>query len=158
MADEESSEAEETNVYKVASVDVEVSTETAVRVFTSDGIRERLENDSLTVAVLLCATRAEKVLSEMLLNRYGITPQEFNSMYGSQGLKTHFNKCNRLDLTDPNYREVLERLAKKRNRLVHNDGYLTTLEEDADERQEVREIVEQTCDWIETQNLRFDED
>lgn len=55
-----------------------------------------------------------------------------------------------LGLTEKEYREGLNDLVGKRTNIAHEDGYLRRLEYNDEEREEVRTVVEDTCDWIES--------
>lgn len=150
MPDNNESDSEDNRVFTADPVTVDIEVGSPAIVFSSENIRQRLDKDDLVIALLLSATRVEKILSELLRKRYKITSSDFETLYGHQSLGSYLQTCNTLDLTESKHRDRLDDLVKARNKLAHSDGYIELIEEDDGERSEVRETIEGACRWIDS--------
>lgn len=118
--------------------------------FSAENIRDRLESGDVPLALLQASTTMERILYLKIRDRFDVPHDEFESIYSSKSLGEYLQICNTLDLTDDAYRDSLDDLVDKRNNLAHEHGYIEDLETDADERNSVVSLIEDTCDWIDS--------
>lgn len=113
-------------------------------------IREELDNDRIHTALLLASTKAEAISAKKLQQYFEVHHVAFEELVGNESLGTYIDKCNENDLIDEDYKESVKNLVEKRNRLAHDFGYLHQLTENYDEMEEVRNIIEDCCNWFDT--------
>ena len=117
---------------------------------TSDRARQELDDGNVGVALLLAATEAEARLIQKLQIYFEVYPQAFGELCGNMSLGSYLGICNKNDLVHKEFREPLNNLINKRSNLAHDFGYFIQLEEDTEEREKVREIVSNCCDWFDS--------
>lgn len=120
-----------------------------VTVLATNRIRDALDDDNLDTAILLAATHAEAVLTQRLQRYFEVHHVAFEELVGRQTLGWYLSKANQHDLVDQVYREALNDLVEKRNRLAHDLSYMQELRDDEEEKAAVRDIVETCVDWLE---------
>lgn len=111
-------------------------------------IDEELENNRIDTALLLTATTAEAILRKKLTQYFEIHPLAFDEVCGDKTLGWYVGKCNEKEIIDKPYRDSFDSLVKKRNKLVHNLGYMDELLQEDEEMEEVRDIIEDCSEWF----------
>ncbi|WP_226005996.1 hypothetical protein [Natrinema salinisoli] len=116
--------------------------------FSADNIRDRLENGTITEALVMTSTRLESVLSRAIADRYDITDEQFEKLYGRESLGRYQDMTAVLGLFDE-HQETLQDVVRYRKNLVHEYGYLETLDIDDDEREAAKAVIEDAITFIE---------
>ncbi|WP_143420647.1 hypothetical protein [Halorubrum ezzemoulense] len=118
--------------------------------FEPDRITEELEDGQYDTALILTATTAESIFRDKLIRYFEIPHDSFDEVCGGKTLGWYFSKCCEKGIIDEKYRESFDRLVSKRANLVHDLGYLDELRENHTERKEVRNIIQDCCDWFDS--------
>lgn len=122
--------------------------------YSAKDIRERLENEEggLALALVLTSTRLEMVLGRAIADRYDISEEQFQKLYGDKGLGRYCHVTSVLGLFEQ-HQGTLQDVASYRNDLVHfesdNYGYLDQLEDEDAESEEVEETIKAAIEFIE---------
>jgi len=121
--------------------------------FSAESIEERIENEEYGLAIVLCSTKLESVLSVAIRNHYNWDKDTFqNQGYHNKSLGSYLEECYTYGVL-PEYERKLKdfennHIVTVRNKFVHNHGYLEELEGDKDKQEEVVEIIEEVIDFI----------
>lgn len=124
---------------------------TVLTVISKDTIQDFVEDEDVVRSLLVAATLTESLLVKELQRYFEVHTIAFDELgLGKYGLGWYLNMCKENDLIEDEHQESLQDLTEKRNKLVHDFGYLSTLEQDKDERDEVQFILESCAEWFET--------
>lgn len=119
--------------------------------FSADNIRDRLEKDEYALALVLTSTRLENVLTRGLRQRLDTNKGQFEALWGDETVGTYGQMCSQLDVFGNEFNQnTIDNVARLRNNLVHDYGYLSDIEEDEDLQQEVGDAIEGAIEFIES--------
>lgn len=152
-AEEESKDA--TVKTMTASATAEASARAKLTVaFSADNIREKLDDDEYALALILTSTRLENILTRGIKDKLDLTDDEFESLWGRDTLGSYAQICGTLGVYGQKFdQSAIDDVVSLRNDLVHDYGYLSTLEEEKAERQEVENAIDDAIDFIESVEL-----
>lgn len=123
---------------------------TEVIYFEPDRIDEAIENGRIDTALLFTATTAEAILKDELSHHFDISKGAFDEVCGDRTLGWYVSKCNEKKIIDKEYRVSFDSLVKKRGKLGHDLGYVYYLDQNEDEIEEVRGIIDDCCNWFDS--------
>lgn len=126
----------------------------AIHRFSADDIRKYLNDNDLAAALLLAATRTERIFFEKLRHRLGVSPSIGERLFGRMSLGGYYEWCKQLNLLLEKDLTPLSDLNKKRRRLTHEDGYSRNLRSDEEEMKEVKGILKHVMDFVEEAEIR----
>lgn len=132
-------------------IDFELTPVIRNKEFESSEIKDKLESDEINLALLLASTKVELILAETVKMVVNLTDEQFEQVsFDRWSLGTYIENVKNLNrLSEAEIKEYqLRKLVTKRNKLAHDDGYATTLEEDQEEIDEVAEIVEKAVEFV----------
>lgn len=122
----------------------------ATVLFSADNIRERLDNDEYALAVVLTSTRLENILSRGIKDTLDLNESEFKSLFGNNGFGYYVQLCYRIGIYEEELgKNEFDELSNIRNNIVHNYGYLSTLEDEQAEKRRVENAIDEAIDFIE---------
>lgn len=148
--------------HQFASIDPAVAKATASEIgashtFSPDNIRERLDEGEHDVALILTSTLLEKILSLGIREHYGWDQGKFETKgFDKFSLGTYLEECTEYgvfkDYTDDlnKMRSGENEIMDLRNNLVHEHGYMESLERNEDLQQDAEEAIEEAIDFIES--------
>jgi hypothetical protein len=123
-----------------------------------DSIREDIEDGDLGIAFVQLSVRVERELHERLdshidkidseLRLTGFVKDETGLRNDDHGLGWYVSNANRVGLVDKEYRGTLDKLAEERNKLVHETGYVGELRSGESKREEVKQMLLGTIDFL----------
>lgn len=118
--------------------------------YTTNKIESLLREDEVGLALLIVSVRVENELYTRVRNHFGLSKEDYEDLkLGSKGLGWHVAKACENDLVKSEYRNSLDNLAKKRSSLVHDDGYLETMEGVHSSRKEIKQLVFEVIEFLE---------
>ncbi|TQQ81886.1 hypothetical protein [Halonotius roseus] len=113
-------------------------------------INKNLAEGNIDIALLLTATKTEAILRNKLIQYFEIHTRAFSEVCGNKTLGWYIDKCNEKEIIDKQHREAFDDLKQKRNLLTHEYGYITQLQQNEEEMEEVKNIIEDCCDWFDS--------
>ncbi|MFA9427036.1 hypothetical protein [Natronorubrum sp. A-ect3] len=143
----ESDSDDTTITTSAAGVGVTTGTATVTIGFSTDDIQDRLDDDKIAEALVLTSTRLENILSQAIADRYDITNEQFEKLYGRESLGRYQDMAAVLGLFDQ-HQGTLQDVVRYRKKLVHDYGYLDELQTDNDERDDVKSVLEAAVAFI----------
>jgi len=123
------------------------------KTFDSTEIQNRLESGELHLALLLASTKVEQILSDTIMDALSISQDQFEAIGFSQwslgSYVSTVEDLNRLTKQEKGKYRIGD-LVDKRNNLAHDDGYATSLENNQEEADAVREILHSVIEFVES--------
>ena len=133
------------SVEATTSINAEITIGYSIR-----DIQERLEDGQIALALILTSTRIEQVLGDAIMERYDISYEQFQKLYGRRSLGRYQEMTAILDLFEQHQGTIGE-IVSYRNDLVHFKpaGYVKQLDKKGAKREEVVETIEAAIEFIE---------
>lgn len=125
---------------------------TAVVEFSADKIQDRLDDGKIAEALVVTATRLEKILIQALADRYDITVHQFEKLFGNKSLERYQQMTAILGMFDQ-HQNTLDSVVEYRNKLAHDSGYLGDLQTDVDEREAIESVLKDAVEFIDQVEL-----
>jgi hypothetical protein len=122
--------------------------------FSANSIREKLDDGEYALSLILTSTRLENILTRGIKEKLELTDDEFESLWGRDTLGSYAQICGTLGVYGQKFdQSVIDDVVSLRNNLVHDYGYLSTIQEEKAERQEVEDAIDDAIEFIESLEL-----
>jgi uncharacterized protein YutE (UPF0331/DUF86 family) len=123
--------------------------------FSSENIREKLEDNEYALALILTSTRLENIVSQAIRDHNNWNTEKFEDEgYDEYTLGTLLEKCvecgtlSQYEKTLNKMRSGKKQVVSLRNDLVHEFGYLNDVQEDEDVQKEVEDAIDRVIEFI----------
>ncbi|WGI17153.1 hypothetical protein [Methanonatronarchaeum sp. AMET-Sl] len=122
--------------------------------FSTSTIQKFLNANQYAIALLLASTRVERILIEKIKKELNLSDENIEKVdLDKAGLGTYRKWCKRLYLIDEEHLTPTANLRDKRNKLVHEDGYLQKLKNQDEEKKAVANILNNIIEYIESEEI-----
>lgn len=121
--------------------------------FNAENIKERLEDEELHMALLICSTKLETMLTHLIQEEYGLNPEEFEELDLDKKTLGSYLKIADNIVSDFELNQF--KITECRNNLAHHYGYAEILEEkkDKEEVDKVKRAIKEALKFIENTDV-----
>lgn len=125
-------------------------------VFSAEEVRKRLEDNDLTLALILVSTRLEMVMAIGIKEHLSITHRQYEEILGNASIGTLGQICSRIGVYENEFEQaIIDDIAHNRRNLIHHTpehghNYLQSIEQNEDLQQDVEEAIEDAIEFIES--------